>query len=373
MLAPNFSRMPATLRRVPRWVCHKAKVPFDPAALRRKASVTDPSTWGSFDQAQAAYEEGGRDGVGLVLAGDGLVGVDLDHVVHDGVPDPAAMALLELVGAQYIELSPSGTGLHAWGYGPNIGGRRGKLDGVNIELYSQGRYLTLTGRPLKDGPLVELPGFGVVADALRGSDENPTYRRAQRTTEDDSSHLPFSSVGLPPQTLPTTEGERNKKLFELARWLKGKRPDAPRDELRVVVMEWHRLALPVIGTKDFATTWIDFLRGWEKVRSPHGATLAAILSGMDCGAPLPDAIVALGYGEAGNRLYRICMALQAHAGDEPFFVSARQAGEMTGMHFTDASKVLSAFVADSVLELVARGVGRVASRYRLAQPKGGRA
>jgi len=371
MLSPNFTSIPAALRRVPRWVCHKAKVPYDPAALRRKASVVDPSTWGSFDQAKAAYEEGGRDGVGLVLAGDGIVGVDLDHVVHDGVPDPAAMALLNRVGCQFIELSPSGTGLHGWGYGPNIGGRRGKLDGVNIELYSQGRYLTMTGRPLKDGPLVDLPGFASVADALRGSDENSTYRREQRSTEDDSSHLPFSSVGLPPHTLPTSEGERNKKLFELARWLKGTRPDATRDELRVMVQEWHRQALPVIGTKDFATTWIDFLRGWEKVRSPHGATLAAILGGIDFGTPLPDGITALGYGEAGNRLYRICMALQAYAGDEPFFVSARQAGELTGMHFTDASKVLSAFVADGVLELVVRGVGRVASRYRLAQANGG--
>lgn len=160
MLAPNFSHIPAALRRVPRWVCHKRKVPYDPAALCRKASVTDPSTWGTFDQAQTAYEEGNRDGVGLVLAGDGIVGVDLDHVVHDGVPDPAAMALLDRIGCEFIELSPSGTGLHGWGYGPNIGGRRGKLDGVSVELYSQGRYLTMTGRPHDRPPAEGWPAGG---------------------------------------------------------------------------------------------------------------------------------------------------------------------------------------------------------------------
>lgn len=369
MLTPDFASMPTALQQVHRWVCHKAKVPFAPAAPRRKASVTDPTTWGTFDQAKAAYEEAGHDGVGVVLDGDGVVGVDLDHVVRNGAPDPAAMALLNRIGCEFIELSPSGTGLHGWGFGPDIGGRRGKLDGINVELYSRGRYLTMTGRPLKDGPLVELSGFTEVADALHSSQENFTNRREQRSTEDDSGHLLCSSVGIPPHTLPTNVGERNKKLFELARWLKGTRPDAPRAELRAIVQEWHRLVLPVIGTKDFATTWGDFLRGWEKVRIPYGATLTAILGGIDSSAPLPDAIVALAYGEKGNDLYRICMALQAHAGAEPFFLSARQAGEMTGMYFTDASKVLSAFVADGVLELVVRGVGRIASRYRLTLPK----
>lgn len=51
----------------------------------------------------------------------------------------------------------------------------------------------------------------------------------------------------------------------------------PINGLREIVQEWHRLALPVIGTKDFATTWADFVRGWEKVHSPLGETLNKVL------------------------------------------------------------------------------------------------
>ena len=357
-MQPDFAAMPAELRSVPRWVVWKGpKVPYNAAASNSTASVTDPSTWATFDQAQTAYEEGGYSGVGFVLNGDGIVGVDLDKCVHAGEPEPAALGLLDRVGCQYIEVSPSGTGLRGFGYGDNITGRRGQLDGINVELYASKRYLTVTGRPIKAGPLVPLEGFSVVAAAMRGPD-------LQKSTEDDRSNLPFSSVGIPSSTLPDQVGQRNRCLFELARYVKGINPNATRDELRTIAQSWHELAVNVIGTKDFALTWADFMRGWEKVRQPHGATLQSIITRIDHAAQLPQGIDALRYGNQTQHLVRLCIALQAHEGDAPFFISARQAGEVLGVHFTDASKMLAALVADGVLTLVSKGAGKVASRYR---------
>lgn len=377
MLAPDFARMPAPLRRVPRWVCHKAKVPFDPAALRRKASVTDPSTWGSFDQAQAAYEEseGNRDGVGLVLAGDGIVGVDLDHVVHDGAPDPAAMALLDRIGCQFIELSPSGTGLHGWGYGPNIGGRRGKLDGLNVEMYSQGRYLTMTGRPLKDGPLVELPGFASVADALKASTPTPQRHQNDTLLSSVDSVVSAVSVGLDcSATVPLHEGDRNRCLFELARRLKAANPDATEAERRSLVLAWHKAHYAVIRTKAFSVSWDDFERAWSSVRVLPGQTMARLLEAAKDHQALPPELIAKGYGPQEGILFHVCAALQAHAGTEPFFISSRTAAELLGhTDHKSAAAMLRSFVRDGVLDLVSRGAVRTASRYRLAQPKGGRA
>ena len=367
MLHPAFDRIPRELVALPRWVTHKGKVPYDPGAVCRKASVNDPGTWGTFDAARLACEEGDRDGVGFVLNGDGVVGVDLDKCVHAGAPDPAAMQLMARIGCKYVELSPSETGLRGFGYGPNLVGRRGILDGGKVELYSSGRYLTVTGRAVSDGPLIELAGFAEVADALQSRSPTEEYGRI---TEDDGGHLLSSSVGIPAHTLPNSEGERNRRLFDLARWVKGKYPNATREQLRAIVVEWHRMALPVIGTKDFATTWTDFLRGLEKVRKPHGETLRAILETVDDATPLPEWIIALEYGEACHRLIRVCAALQAHAGSEPFFLSARQASELIGMHFTDAAKVLSALVFDGVVTLVSKGAGRVASRYRMSAHAG---
>lgn len=193
----------------------------------------------------------------------------------------------------------------------------------------------------------------------------------QKYTEDDRGHHQSSSVGveIPVWTLPSTDGERNKCLFQLARYLKGVKPDAYSADLRVAVAEWHRLALPVIGTKEFSTTWADFLRGWDKVTSPHGVVMNAILQAVNMDGGTPASIMGLGYGAKSNLLVRICKHLQRHAGAEPFFVSARQAGELIDMDFSDAAKVLQALVADRVLELVKRGSGKQASRYRYIWPE----
>ncbi|AVP57756.1 hypothetical protein C7H73_08855 [Pulveribacter suum] len=289
--------------------------------------------------------------------------MDLDKCVHAGEPEPAALDLLDRIGCDYIELSPSGTGLRGFGYGENIPGRRGRLDGVNVELYASKRYLTVTGHPIKSGPLVPLRGFSEVAHAIREA-------TPQKRTEDDVGNPLYSSVlfcGVPPaSTLPTQEGQRNRRLFELARWAKGARPEATREELRAIVQEWHRLAEPVIGTKDFSTSWAEFLTGWDKVRAPHGEVMGGILRNIDHAAPLPTGIEALGYGASAIHLVRVCRALQAHHGAEPFFISARQAGEVLALGHKEAALMLRALVADGVLVLVSKGAGKVASRYRFA-------
>ena len=358
-MPPNFHAMPRELCSIPRWLVWKdAKVPYCATAINRKANVTEPDTWATFSQAKNTFDEGGYSGVGFVLSGDGIVGVDLDKCVQSGQPDSAAMDVLDRVGCQYIELSPSGMGLRGFGYGGNIVGTRGLVDGVNVELYSCKRYLTVTGHSLLPGPLVPLLGFSELASAIRPTD-------LQKRTEDNGGNLLPSSVGsLPTSTIPTEAGQRNKCLFELARYLKGTQPNARRQELREAAVQWHKQSLPVIGTKDLSVTLTDFFNAWDKVRQPYGATMGAILAKIDSSVPLPNGIPALQYGKAGNQLVRVCEALQRHHGDQPFFIAARQAGDVLGVHYTDAAKMLAALVQDDVLTLVSRGAGKVASRYR---------
>jgi primase-polymerase (primpol)-like protein len=99
MIAPAFEAMPEELRHLPRWVCWRneegKKIPYDSKCVNSKASSTNPGTWSSFEQSQTAFceREGEKDaysGVGIVLDGDGLVGVDINHCVNEGKPDPAA-------------------------------------------------------------------------------------------------------------------------------------------------------------------------------------------------------------------------------------------------------------------------------------------
>jgi hypothetical protein len=205
-------------------------------------------------------------------------------------------------------------------------------------------------------------------DPMQVQGQGPTEedRDLQRRTEDDISHLLFSSVGgVPPDCLPGGPGERNACLFRLARIVKRDMPNATTADLRAIALEWHRQAVNKIETKEPAASIDDFIRGYHAVKTPMGQTMTTIIEAAET-AELPTGIESLGYGPAALRLVRLCVALQAHHGDEVFFLSAREAGEYAGLHFTDAAKVLSAFVRDGVLALVSRGAGNKASRYRVA-------
>ena len=177
---PKFDNIPRELRDLPRWVTWNAegaegekprKIPYAPDRPNTRASSTDPDTWGTFTQAEAAFYDGDRTGIGFVLNNDGIVGIDIDHCIQDGQVSPDALGLLDWMGAQYVEISPSGTGLRAFGYAPPLErGCKGKLHGLDVELYSTGRYLTLTGNVLKTGaPLARLQHFEEVAQDLRGA------------------------------------------------------------------------------------------------------------------------------------------------------------------------------------------------------------
>lgn len=116
-------------------------------------SVTDPSVWSTFDDARGA---GKGDGVGFVLNGDGVVCIDLDDCVVDGVVSDEARDLIDSLPITFVEFSPSGRGLHVWGFARLDGGRRFVRNGLKVEVYGDGRYLTVTGRPLVHAQLAEL-------------------------------------------------------------------------------------------------------------------------------------------------------------------------------------------------------------------------
>ncbi|NHZ38661.1 DUF3987 domain-containing protein [Massilia aquatica] len=176
-VAPQVNNIPEALRVLPRWMTWRAeqrdgtkstKVPYNPTLHNSRGSSTDPDTWGTLDQAVTAYEEGDYTGIGFALNDDGLVGVDIDHCVLDGEIHPDALALLDALGASYVELSPSTTGLRAFGYSSVLEkGCAGTVNGLKVELYSSKRFLTVTGKVIKDGAVSGLRGFVELAERIR--------------------------------------------------------------------------------------------------------------------------------------------------------------------------------------------------------------
>lgn len=125
----------------------------------RFASSTDPTTWTDYTSAKASSL---GVGLGFVLNGDGVSCIDLDDCMVDGKPNAQAQALMDQFPTAWVEMSPSGTGLHLWGTAPVGVGRRTIIDGLSVEFYSTGRYITITGRTVRAGNLATNLGLQLV-------------------------------------------------------------------------------------------------------------------------------------------------------------------------------------------------------------------
>jgi primase-polymerase (primpol)-like protein len=139
------------MRRTHRWVNHdEAKRPISPTN-GRWASTTNPRTWSTLARAR---ERSPR--VGYVL-GAGIGCIDLDHAIRDdGTLTEGARALVDAYPGNWIEVSPSGRGLHIWGRAEERTGFRKAWRGQAVEFYSQGRFITVTGRTFQRGQLEPL-------------------------------------------------------------------------------------------------------------------------------------------------------------------------------------------------------------------------
>lgn len=158
--------VPAALARRRQWVRHTdRKVPLTAGRTRAAvASSTDASTWSTY---RAAARSTAGVGVGFVLTGaDPIVCIDLDHAIVDGVLQPWARRIVASAPATYIEVSPSGTGLHIWGTGVVGRGRRIRRSQSAVEVYDRGRYMTVTRRPFEGAPSKLADLSKVVADLL---------------------------------------------------------------------------------------------------------------------------------------------------------------------------------------------------------------
>jgi hypothetical protein len=124
------------------------------------ATLSNPSTWGSYQDAATMATLGDYAGVGFVL-GDGFAGVDLDDCMSDAGTFSWGDDIVAAFGSTYGEVSPSGTGVKLFMRGRKpIGVRECKRVGVgpggvgDVEVYDSGRWFAFTGEQLADHPLV---------------------------------------------------------------------------------------------------------------------------------------------------------------------------------------------------------------------------
>ena len=163
LIRPNLERIPEELTALPRWILYKLvkkqdkdkldKVPCNPSGYAMDAH--DPNNWMSFDDVSRIYKKsnGTFSGVGFVPAGqDNIIGIDFDHCINgDGQPNPEILKEIRSINS-YTETSPSGEGIRIFAYG-DIPTNGKKDDDTGIEIYKNGRFLTVTGQCLPGMPV----------------------------------------------------------------------------------------------------------------------------------------------------------------------------------------------------------------------------
>ena len=177
-----YDDVPQLLRDLPNWVVWRlerpngrktTKVPYD-AKNGGFAKSNDAHTWTSFDKALEVADDAlsKYDGVGFMLHGTELVGIDFDGVVDDGVPEPYVLNIISQLGSPYCEITPSGTGLRVFVQCPQLppGHRKFNAKKKGVEKYGAeiyagregGRYLTVTGQRFSGTDIPSTPNLDLV-------------------------------------------------------------------------------------------------------------------------------------------------------------------------------------------------------------------
>ncbi|MBY6177920.1 DNA primase [Staphylococcaceae bacterium DP2N0-1] len=162
----NALEIPDELKQLPKWVLWRAewdnkqkqykKVPYSYAGYR--ASSTESETWTIFDAIHSLYEKNDSyNGIGFVLSNDDdYICLDIDDAVNPNTGQLQTDLAIEMTELTYCELSPSGTGLHCFFKGELPSERKKKRSDLDIELYNNARFMTVTGESIGQSEICEV-------------------------------------------------------------------------------------------------------------------------------------------------------------------------------------------------------------------------
>jgi len=177
MSQPNFCGIPLALRSIPQWLPWKnvvsityprgKKIPLN-CKNYGAGDSTDPSTWGTYDDARIMQEAYRHTGLGFALTKEvGIFCVDVDECIVKNEINDFGKSVLNVFGNKtYVEASYHKDGIHIFGRGnlpeTEKGGERS-----GIEIYDTGRFIAITGYKLKTS-CTEITECQSELDTLRG-------------------------------------------------------------------------------------------------------------------------------------------------------------------------------------------------------------
>lgn len=183
-----------------RWVGFRSaddKAPMNPHT-GRNASSTKPDTWATYDEAMTAQARYGWAGVGVVLNGDGVVGIDLDDCltkIDEGYERSKFAKYIMELAQSYTEVSVSGSGLHILGLGTVEHAVKASVNGDAVEVYGTARYFTFSDEWVESTPK-ELrsiqDAINEIVDMVEAERERGMHKPAPKASATiDDEHLQY--------------------------------------------------------------------------------------------------------------------------------------------------------------------------------------
>lgn len=199
------------------------KPPID-ARTGRPGSSTNPATWCTFDKALAAVRAGSCDGIGFALGeaegGVHFAGIDLDNSRNRETGELSEVAR-DIIGTMntYCEVSPSETGIKLLCIGSLPSGAATKNKAGTVEVYSGGRYFTITGRRVEGTPKRVEAREEQLADVWEryiGSEQR-TQKSSTNGTHPTNGHATPAALAAMLRHKPdANESDGSKRLFAVA-------------------------------------------------------------------------------------------------------------------------------------------------------------
>jgi putative DNA primase/helicase len=159
----DLANVPEELRETPQWECWMLrdgrKIPIDATTGKpypKGKQDSDKMGTATFWEACELFKRrSDLQGIGFRFKSTGIhTGIDLDDVCDPATGEIVSWARDAVAEfGTYAEISPSDTGLHILGRAKLLKAlTKTKWHSGHIEMYSEGRYFTITGRKLPDAP-----------------------------------------------------------------------------------------------------------------------------------------------------------------------------------------------------------------------------
>lgn len=227
--------------------------------------------------------------------------------------------------------------------------------------------------PVKTGQ--RYSGYRDTEDTQETQDTHDTEKRRDRETQDthetqDSARRGRVFTIQQAVNVSLEDGVVSGSIFKFCRTLKAFEKSTGKSvrlELESVFSTWWAKAKPyLMETASFEHSLDQFCETYEKTRVPLGKNSVDEAISLAETTPMPEPARAFS-SEAYQKLVSVCFHLQQLSGENPFFLSVRDAMRISRETSRwAASTMLHGLVRRGVLSVIEQGTkdGRRATRYR---------